>query len=55
MKIAELLEEGPRAINVGLRNFARDLDEQQVDVVQLDWRPPAPEDEEMKRVLERLL
>ena len=55
MKIAELLEKGPRAINVGLRNFARDLDEQQVDVVQLDWRPPAPEDEEMKRLLEKLL
>jgi hypothetical protein len=55
MKIAELLETGPRAINVGLRDFARDLEEQQVDVVQLDWRPPAPEDEEMKRVLEKLL
>jgi FdrA protein len=55
MKIAELLENGPRVINVGLRNFARDLDEQQVDVVQLDWRPPAPEDEEMKRMLEKLL
>jgi hypothetical protein len=55
MKIAELLEKGPRAINVGLRNFARDLEEQQIDVVQLDWRPPAPEDAEMKRVLEKLL
>jgi hypothetical protein len=55
MKIAELLDVGPKAINVGLRNFARDLDEQQVDVVQLDWRPPAPEDEEMKRMLEELL
>jgi hypothetical protein len=55
MKIAELLKRGPRAINVGLRNFARDLDEQQVDVVQLEWRPPAPEDKEMKRILERLL
>jgi hypothetical protein len=55
MKIAELLEKGPRAINVGLRNFAHDLDEQQVEVIQLEWRPPAPEDEEMKRVLEKLL
>jgi hypothetical protein len=55
VKIAELLEKGPRAINVGLRDFARDLEEQQVDVVQLDWRPPEPEDEEMKRVLDKLL
>jgi hypothetical protein len=55
MKIAELLEQGPRAINLGLQNFARDLEDQQVDVIQLDWRPPAPEDEEMKRMLEELL
>jgi len=55
MKISELLESGPIAINVGLRDFARDLEEQQVGVVQLDWRPPVPEDEEMKRLLEQLL
>lgn len=55
MKIAELLEKGPKAINVGLRDFARDLEDQEVDVVQFDWRPPEPEDEEMKRLLEQLL
>jgi hypothetical protein len=55
MKIAELLEKGPRAINVGLRDFARDLEDQQVAVLQLDWRPPEPEDKEMKRLLELLL
>jgi hypothetical protein len=55
MKIAELLEKGPMAINVGLRDFAQDLEGQQVEVVQLDWRPPAPTDEEMKRLLEKLL
>jgi hypothetical protein len=55
MKIAELLDKGPRAINAGLRDFARDLEDQQVDVVQLDWRPPEPEDQEMKRLLEQLL
>jgi hypothetical protein len=55
MKIAELLDKGPRAINVGLRDFARDLEDQQVDVVQLDWSPPEPEDPEMKRLLEQLL
>jgi hypothetical protein len=55
MKIAELLDKGPLVINLGLRDFARDLEDQQVDVVQLEWRPPAPEDDEMKRLLEKLL
>lgn len=55
MKVEELLEERPRVVNVGLRDFARDLEEQEVEVVQLDWRPPLPEDEEMKRLLEKLL
>jgi hypothetical protein len=55
MKIAELLEKGPSAINIGLRDFARDLEEQQVEVVQLEWHPTEPEDEEMKRLLEKLL
>ena len=37
-------------------DFARDLEEQQVDVVQLEWHPTEPEvDEEMKRLLEKLL
>jgi hypothetical protein len=55
MKIADLLDKGPRAINVGLRDFARDLEDQEVEVVQLEWHPPQPEDEEMKRLLEKLL
>jgi hypothetical protein len=55
MKISELLESGPIAINIGLRDFARELEEQDVEVVQLDWRPPVPQDEEMKRLLEELL
>lgn len=55
MKIAELLEKGPKAINVGLSDFARDLEDQEVEVVQLEWRPPEPEDQEMKRLLEQLL
>jgi hypothetical protein len=55
LKIAELLERGPLAINVGLRDFAHDLEEQQVEVIQLEWRPPTPDDDEMKRLLEKLL
>jgi hypothetical protein len=55
MKVADLLANGPHALNIGLQDFARDLEEQEVDVVQLDWRPPQPEDAEMKRLLEQLL
>lgn len=55
MKVDDFLEKGPTVVNVGLRDFARDLEEQQVEVVQLDWRPPQPQDEEMKRLLEKLL
>lgn len=55
MKVAELLERGPKVINVGLRDFARDIKDQEVEIVVLDWRPPKPQDEEMKRLLEQLL
>jgi hypothetical protein len=55
VKTTELLDSGPKAINVGLRSFARDLEEQQVEVVEIEWRPPAAEDEEMKRMLAELL
>ena len=55
MKLAELLERAPRVINAGLRDFARDLEAQEIEVIQLDWRPPQPEDDEMKRLLEKLL
>lgn len=55
MKIKDLLQRPPRVVNVGLRDFGRDLEAQHVEVVQLDWRPPRPQDEEMKRLLEKLL
>lgn len=55
MKIDDLLRDGPAVISVGVRDFASDLREQQVQVVELDWRPPRPADKEMERLLERLL
>jgi hypothetical protein len=55
MTIADLLREGPIAVSVGVRDFARDLKDQQVDVVEIDWRPPRPADAEMQRLLEKLL
>jgi hypothetical protein len=55
MKIDELLRHPPRVIVLGLRTFVGDLEEQHVEVVELDWRPPQPDDKGMKRLLEQLL
>ncbi len=43
-----------KIINVGIEIFADDLRMQRVDVVQVDWQPPAGGDEELLRLLERL-
>ena len=51
---AELLQSRPRVINLGLTVFATDLDAQNVDVVHVDWRPPAGGDEDLARLLSML-
>ena len=45
----ELLREPLVVVNVGLRGFAESLEEQDVDVVQVDWLPPAGGDPEIDR------
>jgi len=42
-------------INVGLRGFAESLEAQEIDVVHIDWNPPAGGDQEMIDLLEDLL
>ena len=54
-KIAELLEKPIIVINLGLKKFAESLEEQKVDVVQVDWVPPAGGDQEMIDLLSQLL
>jgi FdrA protein len=54
-KLEELLQNGPVVINLGVREFAESLQDQQVDVVHVDWAPPAGGDTEMAELLERLL
>jgi FdrA protein len=49
-----LLEEPVSAINVGLVSFAESLDTQGVEVVQVDWRPPAGGNERLMAILERM-
>jgi FdrA protein len=42
------------AINIGLERFAQSLTMQDLEVVQLDWRPPAGGDGRLLEILERL-
>jgi hypothetical protein len=53
--IDELLQEPIVIINVGLSGFAKSLEEQHVEVVQVDWVPPAGGDKEMIDLLDQLL
>jgi hypothetical protein len=54
-KIQKLLSEPPVIINIGLNQFAQNLEEQDVEVVQVDWQPPAGGDQEMIDLLDQLL
>ena len=54
-KIKKILSGQLVVINIGLRGFAESLEDQEVDVVQVDWTPPAGGDQEMIDLLENLL
>jgi hypothetical protein len=43
------------AINVGLIQFSENLEQQGVEVVHIDWTPPAGGDAQMIDLLDRLL
>jgi hypothetical protein len=43
-----------KVVNIGLITFAKDLQTQGADVVQVDWKPPAGGDEKMLKLLEKL-
>ena len=53
--IWKLLNEPVVVINLGLNKFAENLEEQDVEVVQVDWTPPAGGDKELIELLDRLL
>jgi FdrA protein len=49
------LIDGPlRVVNVGLESFARDLQGQGVEVVQVDWQPPAGGNAKLADLLSKL-
>jgi hypothetical protein len=54
-KIKTLLSEPIIVINIGLSQFAISLEAQGVEVVQVDWTPPAGGDKEMMDLLDSLL
>jgi hypothetical protein len=51
----DLLHQPLTVINVGLKDFADNLERQDVDVVQVDWSPPAGGDQELIDLLDELL
>lgn len=54
-KIDLLLSEPVVVVNIGLSKFSKSLEEQGVEVVQVDWVPPAGGDKEMMDILDELL
>ena len=54
METDSLLKSEVRVINIGLREFARDLQRCQVPVVHVDWSPPAVTDPRIADLLARL-
>ena len=52
---SDLLRNPIIAINVGPDMFAETLKEQQVELTQVDWVPPAGGDKEMVDLLDQLL
>ena len=53
-KAKNILTEKLKVVNIGISTFADDLRSQGVDVVHVDWKPPAGGDVEMLRLLEKL-
>ena len=53
-KIAELLESDLTVINVGLEDFAADLQGQGIDVVHVEWVPPAGGNAKLAALLAKL-
>lgn len=54
MSSRSLLGSTPRVVNIGLRGFADELAARSVDVVHVDWRPPAPGRRALGELLARL-
>ncbi len=54
-KVDELFHKPLIVINLGLKRLAESLEDQNVEVVQVDWVPPAGGDKAMADLLDQLL
>ncbi len=54
-ELEKLLWNGPVVVNLGARGFAESLQDQGVEVVHVEWAPPAGGDTEMAELLDKLL
>jgi FdrA protein len=54
-KLDEFLQNGPIAINVGVYDFADSLKIQGVEVIHVNWTPPAGGDPDLIELLDKLL
>ena len=54
-RASSLLETPMRVVNIGLQKFADDLVGQDVEVVQVDWAPPARGNARLTNLLSRLM
>ena len=52
--IHHLLDGPPRVINICLSSFADDLKKQDIEMVNLDWSPPARGNVELANLLSKL-
>ena len=53
-KLTRLLSGPPKVVNVGLENFAAELESLNVEVIQVEWAPPAGGDPELADLLSKL-
>ena len=53
-QIDSLLATAPHVINIGLEQFAIDLQDQGADVIHVDWSPPAGGDAALRSLLSKL-
>ena len=43
-----------KVINIGIETFAEDLEKQGIEVIRIDWRPPAGGDARILELLDKL-
>jgi hypothetical protein len=54
IKKKNILNEKLKVLNIGISTFADDLRSQNVEVIHVEWKPPAGGDVEMLKLLEKL-